>query len=437
MVNMQCRKYLDIKTDKKLVVPNTLESLQALLDRYPIINDLDPGSGEVSADDYYLTDADWSSRKETDRNMYVWGENIFQAYPNNDWANIYNIVYYANTCIENISKIDRSSGNMSEWDNIKGQALFYRAKAFLQAAFIWCKAYDITTSSEDPGIPLRLNADFNIHSTRATVQATYQRILDDLKQSAILLPVNPVHVIRPSKAAAYGLLARTYLSMRKYDSCFHYANLCLALSHTLMDYNLLDSDKLYPIEQFNPEVIHECFIVPPSPVSPTRARIDSNLYHLYSDNDLRKNIFFRRNTDGTFRFKGSYEGGIALFDGLATDEVYLMRSECYARTGNVSEAVNDLNTLLIKRYKEGTFIPVTASNADDALKLILAERRKELLMRGLRWMDLKRLNKEGRNITLTRIINGQTYILEPNDNRYALPIPDDVIRIAGIKQNIR
>jgi len=56
-------------------------------------------------------------------------------------------------------------------------------------------------------------------------------------------------------------------------------------------------------------------------------------------------------------------------------------------------------------------------------------------MRTLRYTDLKRLNKEGANITLTRFIKGQTYTLLPNDPRYALPIPDDVIQVSGMPQN--
>ncbi|HEY0177744.1 MAG TPA: RagB/SusD family nutrient uptake outer membrane protein, partial [Pedobacter sp.] len=71
------------------------------------------------------------------------------------------------------------------------------------------------------------------------------------------------------------------------------------------------------------------------------------------------------------------------------------------------------------------------------LRIVLQERRKELIMRGIRWMDIKRLNKEGANITLTRKLNGNVYTLPANDLRFALPIPDDVIAFSGMKQNLR
>ena len=98
----------------------------------------------------------------------------------------------------------------------------------------------------------------------------------------------------------------------------------------------------------------------------------------------------------------------------------------------------DLNSLLVKRWANGTFTPYTAVDAADALNQILTERRKELLYRGLRWTDLRRLNKSPATaITLTRTVNGQIYTLPPNDPRYLYAIPDNVMtsNSSGMKQN--
>ena len=128
------------------------------------------------------------------------------------------------------------------------------------------------------------------------------------------------------------------------------------------------------------------------------------------------------------KFKGSYAQSTSVhFSGITTAEMYLVRAECYARKGNKDAALADLNTLLVRRWKAGSFIPVTAATSQDAFNKIMIERRKELLMRSLRWVDLKRLNKEGANIVLKRVENGQTYTLLPNANYYALPIPKDII----------
>ncbi|MGN6400817.1 MAG: RagB/SusD family nutrient uptake outer membrane protein, partial [Flavisolibacter sp.] len=384
-----------------------------------------------------LSNSVWASLRDPDRRMYTWEKDQLFPLSRNEWSGVYDKVYIANSVLEGLNKVEKGSGNTTEWDNIKGQALFLRAESFLQAAFIWTLAYDPATANSDPGLPLRLNSDFNITSTRSSNQQTYDQIINDLKAAIPLLPVVPVLVMRSSKPAGYGLMARTYLAMRDYDLAKKYADSCLALNNTLLDYNTIPTTGTFNITLFNAEVLYHAQMAVPAPLISSNAKIDTALYQSYDTNDLRKEIFFKKNADGSYGFYGNYTHSAALFSGIATDEIYLVRAECNAREGNTTEALNDLNNLLSKRWKTGTFTPYTAANTSDALNKILNERRKELLMRGLRWMDIKRFNKEGANITLTRILNGQTYILNPNDPRFALPIPEDVIELSGMPQNPR
>lgn len=432
-----CHKYLDAKSDVKLVIPKNTADLQALLDNYIRLNSFDPSAGEASADNYYLSDADWASLFSLDnKRMYTWEKDyLFSTYPNN-WSQTYDVVYVANTVLDHIDDM-KTTNNTDDWSNVKGQALYHRGKSFSEAAFIWCLAYDPSTAATDLGIPLRLNSNFNEISKRSTLQVTYDQIIADVKASILLLPVTPLHVMRPSKAAAYGLLARVYLNMRQYTLAGLYADSCLQLYNKLLDFNKYSPAATYPFAQFNAEVIMENRRPILPSLNKSIAKIDSTLYLSYAANDLRKTLFFQSNGNGTYGFKGSYEGGLTLFGGIATDEIYLIRSESFAHAGNVTLAMNDLNTLLVTRWKTGTFIPFTAIGPVDALRIILTERRKELLMRGLRWMDIKRLNKEGTGIMLTRKLNNQIYTLPPNDPRYALPLPENVILLSGMVQNYR
>ena len=434
---ISCKKYLEKKSNQKLVVPETIQDLQSLLDYYFRVNRFDPSIHEASSDDYYLTTSNFNSLKETDRNSYVWEDkNVFNA-GHNDWGYSYDNIYRANLVIDNIDKIQRTPNDENEWENTKGNAYFLRGKCFLQNAIIWALAYDENSANTDMGIPLRTDPDFNKVSTRASVKQTYDQIVSDLKRASELLPTTALHVMRPSKPAAYALLARTYLAMRKYDSAFKYSDLCLQLKSTLLNYNggnEVDLTKKYPFAPYNVEVLYSCrFFV----TALNYASVDTILFNSYSDNDLRKTLLFKNQGSGPMVFKGSYEESGWLFGGPGVDEVYLIRSECYARLNNVPKAMNDLNTLLVNRWKEGTFTPFSASTPEEALKIILSERRKELIFRGIRWMDIKRLNKEGANITLKRILNGQAYILKPNDLKYALPIPEEVIKASGMAQNPR
>jgi hypothetical protein len=208
-----------------------------------------------------------------------------------------------------------------------------------------------------------------------------------------------------------------------------------------MDYNDpndIDMTNIYPFHNQNIEMIHDNYIGASVSYSIANnySSIDTILYASYRVNDLRKSLFFSVPEGNSARFYGTYRGGNgAYFTGIATDEMYLVKAECEARNGLVEAAMKDLNTLLVTRWKTGTFEPFIADSKADALKLILQESRKELVFRGLRWMDIKRLNLEGANISIKRIVDGKEYILPPNDNRFALPLPTDLIDLTGMPQN--
>jgi len=429
-----CKKYLDEKSDKKLVVPSSLADLQSILDAYSKMSFGEPGEGEVSSTDYYITDANYNSlSKDNLRRLYTWQKDYLFESLSNSWYFGYTSIYAANSVLDQISSVPPGA----ERDNIKGQAHFFRAKQYLNLAGVFTPAYDPATAGNDLGLPLRLNTDFNAPSVRASNEATYQQIISDLKAAIPLLPVMPLSPIRPSKPAAYGLLARTYLFMRRYPEAGRYADSCLQHFSRLIDYNTLNAAASYPLAQFNAETIFFSVMATPAPINPSRAKTDPDLYNQYTANDLRKTVFFKRNTDGTYAFKGNYSGMLAPFGGLSTNEILLIRAEAAIRQNQTTAGMEDLNTLLKTRWKTGTFVPFTAALPAEALELVLKERRKELLNRGLRWMDIKRLNKEGANITLSRTVAGQVYTLPPNDPRYALPIPEDVIQLSGMPQNFR
>lgn len=426
-----CKKYLDKKPDSALAVPATLADLQALLDDESLMNaNRTPSFGESSADDYFLTTDRYNSFSQFNRNTYTWTDNPYY-YPN-DWSAAYSPVYNANYCLEQLEKITKSTTTENLWNTIKGSALFFRAFYFLQLTWTYAKAYDPATSSTDKGIVLRLGSDFNEPSSRATVTESYERIITDTKEAIAYLPEHSQNVMRPSRSAAYGLLARTYLSMREYDSAYKYADICLQSENRLLDYN---TD--LPISQFNAETLfYSEMTLNNFNVVPVYARIDTVLYSTYHPDDLRKEGFFQLSGDYP-SFTGSYAASpIFLFSGLATDEVYLIRAETHARAARITEAMEDLNHLLMHRWRNTVpFVKLAAADKQHALALILVERRKELLMRGLRWIDIKRLNIEGASIVPKRLIEGQFLSLPVGAKRYALPLPTDIIEQTGIEQN--
>jgi starch-binding outer membrane protein, SusD/RagB family len=445
-----CRKWLDKKPSTSLSTPETLKDLQAMLDNATFINFvITPSLPEASADDHFLLKSatDLSSQYS---GAYTW--ETFVMPPSNDWRWCYIPIYNINVCLERLQDIPRTDANAVAWDNIKGSALFLRSYFFLQLLWAYSKAYDVTTANTDLGIALRTVSDFNVPSIRASIQECYDKIIQDTKESVSHLPDIPVHPMRPSKGAAYGMLARTYLSMRQYVNALNYSSLCLQINNQLINYNNDAVDIINdfnvtssPFKRFNKETIFytETNLNHPTG-NPTYGKVDTMLYQQYSVDDLRKAAFFRADGGTSYHvFKGSYaQNTIVLFSGIATDEMYLTRAECLVRVGNngtgdKDAAIATLDTLLMKRWKTGTYTSPVVSTSAEALKVILQERRKELIFRGLRWIDIKRLNKEGYGITPKRIIGGREYVLAPNDNRYALPLPQEIVDISGMPQNPR
>jgi hypothetical protein len=434
--------FLDKKSDTRLVVPTTLTDFQALLDNQYVMQET-PELGELSSDDYYITFNSWISFKSAkSQNAYIWAKDVYDGQnliP--DWDDPYQQVFYANVVLDGLKNIIPNATNRQQWDTVSGTAYFIRAYAFYNLSQVFAPVYNPSTASTDLGIPLRIIPDVNVKYPRAYVQDTYNQILSDLKKADSLLPVAvPINNLnRPSRPAALALIARVYLSMRIYDSAYTYANSCLQLYDSLMVYKDLNTASVLPISQSNPETLYQSVLLSTSEVLggilKTTCIVDSNLYASYRPGDLRKQVFYKQNGNMA-TLKGSYNGHSFCFSGLAVDEVYLIRAECAAIAGNKDAALADLNHLLQHRW-DSTFVPVTAATATDARDSILVERRKELAFRGVRWSDLRRLNKEGANDTLNRVLNGRTYRLSPLSPNYVLPIPPDVIDISGMPNNLR
>jgi starch-binding outer membrane protein, SusD/RagB family len=432
-----CKKYLDQKPDRSMVVPQSVKDLQAVLDNTNIMNVNYPFSVEIGVDDYYLTTADWLSRSITEKNGYIWESDMFNENPRNDWSLPYTIVYNSNVVLDQLKKLGERAGTQQEINNVKGQALFFRSFAFYNLLQVFAKPYTADSATFHWGIALRLKSDLNDPTTRATLKESFDQVTADLSEAAGLLSPLQTLKTRPNKQSAFALLSRTYLIMNEYAKALLYADSALQLNNSLIDFNTLNATATRPIPLFNIECIFHSVYLTTNSIN-ILAKIDTTLLASYASDDLRSKVFFRRNSDASYSFKGSYDGSGRSFNGLAIDELYLIKAECLARTGNTNVAMNTLNQLLLKRWKTGTFVPYTAADATEALTKILLERRKELLMRGLRWTDLRRLNKETRFAkTLIRNVNNQTFFLYPNDPRYTFPIPLLIIQMTGMPQNER
>ncbi|WP_316818801.1 RagB/SusD family nutrient uptake outer membrane protein [Pedobacter nyackensis] len=435
-----CSKdWLEAKPDKSLIVAGSIKDYQALLDNSVLFNTFQAvGLGEIAAGDFYITPSAWDALFNVqERSAYIWEEtaNFYKGERSLDWENGYKRILNANIILEGIEKVKPAGNEQQEWNNVKGSALFFRAFDFYNLAQEYCMVYRPGTGIKDLGLPLRLESDVNVNMKRSNLQRTYDQIIADLKIAAGLLGTRPLYKTRPSKEAVYALMSRTFLSMENYDEAEVYANLALQIQSDLMDYAKINNVGTYPISRFNSEVIfHSTFSY--GIFITSRQTVVSALYADYAPLDCRKSLFFTTNANG-MTFRGNYTGDRNLFAGLATDELYLIRAECNARKDKTSLALADLNLLRRNRWK-GNYQDLESIDPEVVLGYVLKERRKELLFRGLRWSDLRRLNRDNRfAVTLNRTLNANTYTLQPNDGRYVFPIDEEELRLSEIEQNPR
>jgi len=433
-----CKKgYLDEKPSKSLTVPTTAADMQALLDNSDIMNN-SPGLTQLASDDFLLTDAALASLGTSDeRNAYLWKKEVFSSPSNAEWRAGWQQVFYANIVLDAIrSKPDTQAQGLV---NIKGSALFFRAIAYYYLCQMFTRPYAHSSAGSNKGLPIRDQADVNLNPPRGTLAETYSFILSDLAQAVTLLPEKADYKTRPNKAAALALMARISLIMQDYNSAFEYADRSLKLYGNLINYNSLNSTAARPfpavLPRGNDEVLFHTAQISYSFMGfmASSVNVDPSLYSLYSGNDLRKVVFF--NATGK-NFKGNYNNVSRLSGCIANDEVYLIRSEAQVRLGRIDEGLADLNTLLVNRYRSGSYVPYTKAGVGDPLKLVLEERRKELPFRGQRMADLRRLNQDERfRVTLGRTSGGMVYQLPPGDERYVYPIPQEEVLRSGIEQN--
>lgn len=443
-----CKKqddWLDKKSGKSDIIPSTAEDFQALLDNTDVMNVGYPSIGIIGANNSYVSDQiATTSGTVGERNAYKWAPDIYEGtLLANDWTNPYKVIEYANVVLEGIEKNKSDNNRLLE---IKGGALFFRAFAYYQLAQIYAKQYTENSESTDLGLLLKLNSDVNDLPERSTLKETYNQILKDLLEAESLLPLKVNYKTRPSKIAAAGMLSKVYLNMQNYPKAKEFADLVLAKNSELIDFNTLSTTVNYPfptIRNNNPEIIFYAETNNYNFNNRQNMAVVKDLLDSYEQNDLRRNVFYRSNSNGTINFGGRYTGGAAFFCGIAINEVLLIRSEASVRIGHVQEAMIDLNMLLKERWRKengkNTYLLKSATDESEALTLILSERRKELpFTANLRWEDLRRLNLDSKYAKiLTRIIAGQEYKLEPNSPKYVFPIPPNEMNLHSIPQNIR
>jgi hypothetical protein len=445
-----CNKFLDV-LPKGVVIPTTLDDYQALLSAPLEIvrtsNNQAFLTDEIVLPDAYRAAANSYPGKSAVR-AYDFENELYDVNEDDpDWTIAYRTLYVCNTVLKGLET--NHENDPGRKNRIKGEALVHRAFTYLTLANEYGNHYNTSTAATDLAVPMPLKPDINALLSRSTVKEVYEQVETDLLEAIDLLPEKSVFTFRPNKASAFGVLSRMYLYMGNWQKAYENADKAFALSNYIYDYNTFTWS--------NPANKALSVLTGyPSAAVDKKDRV-LNKYQrmaggynfvfllskeqsdLFEDGDLRKE-FATSSKDwygtelpflGILETKAAYD-----YDrtGITTSELLLIRAEAQARLENKEGAMEDLNTLRKKRFETTAYMDLTASTPAEALDLVLNERRIELAFTGLRLSDIKRLNLEGRNISIT---HGDKTLL-PGDPRMVLPIPAKVISLNGnIIQNPR
>ncbi len=429
---VSCRKYVEnVPVQGQRVIEYT-DDYRMLMNNADILQVAYGLAPVYSADDMDLTAVALQNNIKTNfiqTSMYTWSKPFYiGTNSDNDWNAIYKSIYTLNTVIKEV--MQSTGGSESAKGVILGEALVHRAFSYFMLANMHGKQYDATTASQDLAVPLLLEPKLFTDLTRATVQRTYTQMIEDTQRAIPLLPVKQDINFRPNKAAAYALLSKVYLNMRDFPKASAYADSTLALSSELYNYNT--SLTTFPSQYNDKQVL----LRKTARAVVNTIQLSESLVNLLGTKDLRYTLFVRPGTSFFPSFTGSgywprdkYSGfpdKPAI--GLSINETWLIKAECLARAGMRDEAVKRLNDFRKMRFKPADYVDLTASSSDEALQLVVNERRLEFFGSGMRWFDQRRLNKDPMFAkTVTRVFDNVTYTLEPNSNKYVFPFASILI----------
>ncbi len=462
-----CDKYLDVKP-KGYTIPEKFTDYEKLMSNLSL-------SRAVSAYPNWLTDdvqtgivndvsksARYNSYSAFKLRMYRFesGQIMDMGSQDSQWEPSYQHIYVYNTVINNI--MDVKDASEKEKLRLRAEAQVGRAFEYMILVNLYAKHYDAATANSDLGVPLVLSEDINSTYERVSVAGIYDQIKKDLDAATPNLSEKVPNNFHPTQSVGFAFLSRMYLYMGDYQKALTNANEALKRNSSLVDYTQYanadgvtfgrvrhESDgSRFPDADLNPESVWVRLGSSSNGSMNGEVYAPENLIETYGRNlpvgadDMRFRLFFchgrsKFGSGSEVKFPGRvlWAPYVELNTGLSSPEVLLIAAECEARVGDKDKAVAHLDKLRKMRIKGVQ--PLVVATKDEALRITLDERRRELRFVGpSRIIDLKRLNKDPRfSKTVTHTNDTETWTLVPNDPKYILPVPPRVLEMnPGIPQ---
>lgn len=413
-----CSNFLDIQPTGK-VIPNTLEEYRALMTQAYAQSLTDRGVCDMRTGDITIND---DAQNQSDfGNIEQWSVNNTTGYEFG-WGPYYENIYYANAIIDKMDEI--TEGSQDDINQLVGEAYFMRAYMHFLLVNFYGQPYTKSGAIETKAIPLKLTLNLEETLTRNTVNEIYASILSDIEKAHKLINQKEWETgynYRFSTLAVDAFKSRTHLYMGEWEEAYDAAERVLTQKATLENYNSTEFMLPNRYNSIESIVAYEN-VYNLNTLSASEAT--AKFVQMFERGDLRPAQYFKdinekgnypiKKTDKTSEYKCSFR----------VSELYLNAAEAAAHLNKLTEARSRLLQLMEKRYapsgytlKEGV---VNNMDQTELIIEILNERARELAFEGHRWFDLRRTTRPKIEKTLS---SGQTVILQQDDPRYTLSIP--------------
>ncbi len=479
-----CETFLDEVPDNRVALDDLEKASQLLTNGYSVAS---PAFTDYMSDNVNFTQG--TNIRQNHEQLFSWSDGTTgpdeQDSPEFFWNETYNAIAHANEVLAVINDIPATSEEDEQRkDAIKGEARLIRAYGHFMLVNVFAQHYDADEARNTPGIPYIEIPEtaFLAEYERKSVEEVYEDIESDLLRGLDLVNDNfysnsgKYHF---NRNAALAFASRFYLfraaDANDLQDCIRYSSQLLGSDPgafvrdmTTDEFrNAKSSITAYPQLYNSPDLqsnlllmrkitlTHvpffghgigrnehaDLFSLNPFTGSTDERENPALQMGINSVLPLRYEILFQRSSLNSN--SGLYYHIAPIFRG---EEVLLNRAEANAYFGNNDEAIADLQLFLERRYRGDDIVVSMESlrsffgadndpDFDDLLVLlnfIILERRKEFLVQGMRWFDIKRFGFE-----VVHNSPSGPQVLESDDLRKALQIPQSALDVGGLEPNER
>ena len=454
-----CNDFLDEVPDNRTVIDTPEAVSELLVSAYPDGNCVfftecmsDNVTDRGNTLDPYVQ-AEWD---RANRQAFYW-EDIDMTYqdsPSYFWMVCYQAISAANHALEAIAELEAKGTDCSVQ---KGEALVCRAYNHFMLVNVFSQHYDPAYADDDLGVPYVTAPEKEVfgHYERLSVKETYDMIRADLEQGLPLIS-NKAYGETPkyhfTREAAQAFAARFYLYVGEWEKAAQAAGEALGDNPTLRDWNAYIQMSTANREKNYTSVQESANLLLASTLSMFAADQPFDLYG-YST-ELNHSLYVQ--TDNLVGGSLAYRAEAYNLSSEALTAV-CDRIEALAMQGRYTEACRDIELFLTNKIRDydAAKQPVTPEMVEayykdkaplhpwyesrmDARQMAFVQcaadfRRRELLMQGGRWFDIKRFDIE---VTHEAYQTGAADVLVRRDLRRAVQIPQEVISY-GIAPNPR